>query len=421
MKPLPQLLQQVFSKYSLNFLFNIFQQGLRFLVLYLAAYKLGPALFGTINIILLYNSYLLNANLGAVNGLKRQIPIKYKLLGGTDAEKASFNILLFNTVSSIFWGTVIAVLLFLYNVLNLKDSIYLVVLCVCNGAYFYVQTLVIANQYWNKLKLLQAGCSIVLLLSAIALWFLGKDVFLWVYALSFLLPAAMIILREVKIYPFDFSYIKENIKIGFPIMIAGLVFFLFQTMDRLIITKKYPKEAMGFYALATTLVSGFSMITNLASEIILQKGIVYYVQDREKENLRNYLLKITGLVATFLIPFLTISCFILNYAINKYFPPYALSMPIVLNLTIAFFFQQCCIGLGNYYYIVHSQMMYNIIIGLSTLICFLMLSYPYFFNLPDSIELISKRVVISSVLYAVLVNLPPFLSIKNNQNKNVRK
>ncbi|MBX2931655.1 MAG: oligosaccharide flippase family protein [Chitinophagaceae bacterium] len=388
------------------------QQGLRFLVLYLAAYKLGPALFGTINIILLYNSYLLNANLGAVNGLKRQIPIKYKLIGGTDAEKASFNILLFNTVSSIFWGTVIAVLFFLYNVLNLKDSIYLVVLCVCNGAYFYVQTLVIANQYWNKLKLLQAGCSLVLLLSAIALWFLGKDAFLWVYALSFLLPAIMLILREVKIYPFDFSYIKENIKIGFPIMIAGLVFFLFQTMDRLIITKNYPKEAMGFYALATTLVAGYALITNLASEIILQKGIAYYIKVGANTKLRAYLFKITGAVLVCLLPILTVAYFLFKFIIEDYFPAYTSSLPIILNLTIAFFLQQCCIGTGNYYYIVRRQLTYNIVMVTSTTIAFCLLAYPYVFNFPDNIVDISQRMILCSVFYVILITVPAFTEVK---------
>lgn len=417
MKSFIELLKKGLSKFFFNFLSNFIQQGLRFLVLYLAAYKLGPAVFGTISVIILYSSYLLNSNLGAINGLKRQIPIKYKLVGKDEVDAASFSVLIFNVISTFVFTSIVCIFLVTSKTLDLLDSLYLLVLSVCSSNYFFAQTYVIANQLWTKLQSLQFIASAFLSVSVVVLWFFGKSLFLISYSISFLIPAIIILSKQMKMSIFRLSFIKENLKIGFPIMIAGFIFFFFQTTDRLIVSKNYDKEIFGVYALATTLISGFGLFTNLASEIILQKGINYFVLTKSKSLLRRYLGKITIGVTISLLPILILAYLFFQFIIENYFPLYGTSLPIIKNLLCAFFLQQLCIGFGNYYYIIGAQLLYNSMLALSAIMCFCILSYPYFFGLPDTTNFISKRFIICSALYSALIILAALFNAKKYKPK----
>ena len=417
MKKLSHFVKKVLSKYFFNFFFNFLQQILRFIVLYLVAHKFGPIVFGTISIVILYNSYLLNANLGAVNGLKRQIPIKYSLIGGLEIKNASYSVLVFNIFSTFFFALIVSAVLFIFKILTAVNCLHLIILSSCNSFYFFSQTYVIANQLWRKLQILQFASSLFLIITTLSIWFLGKDFFFLFYSLSFFVPAIIILSKQITKATFDFSFIKENIKIGFPIMVAGLVFFLFQTTDRLVISKYYTKEIFGIYALATTLVSGFGLFTNLASEIILQKGINYILLTNSNVLLRRYLTKITVGVSISLLPILIVAYLGFKLIIENYFPLYITSLPIILNLLCAFFLQQLCIGFGNYYYIIESQLLYNVLLGLSVIISFGLISYPYIFNIQDTTILVSQRFAISSAIYSALIIVPVFVFSKKSFKK----
>lgn len=417
MKSLSVIIKNILNKYFLNFFFNFFQQILRFGVLYLAAYKFGPYVFGTISIILLYNGYLLNSNLGAVNGLKRQIPLKYKQISKEEINKVCYSILIFNLASTIFFTFLVCCILFTLKILTKTNCVYLLSLSICNSLYFFSQTYIIANQLWKKLQLLQLLSTFCLIITGLVLWFFNKDFFFIFYSLSFLIPAIVILLKEINIAGFNFIYIKENVRIGFPIMIAGLVFFLFQTIDRLVIAKYYTKEVFGIYALATTLVSGFSLFTNLASEIILQKGINYILATRSNSSLRKYYLKITAGATISLIPILVAAYSFFVIIIKGYFPLYLDTLPIILNLIIAYWFQQLCIGFGNYYYIINAQSWYNTMLLIALIISFCIIGYPYFFKMDDTINILSRRVIFGSIIYSILIIAPAFF-IKNDAFKD---
>ena len=88
------------KRYASNFLANTLQQGLRFLLLYLAAKVLGPAEFAVVSFVLLITGYLLNSNLGAINGIKRQVPLVYSRKGNRFVLSSFFSILNFNLIAT---------------------------------------------------------------------------------------------------------------------------------------------------------------------------------------------------------------------------------------------------------------------------------------------------------------------------------
>lgn len=394
------------KRYGGNFIANILQQGLRFLILYVAAHQLGPEDFGEISLLLLVANYLLNANLGAVNGLKRQIPLVYSSRGQGFVSKAFFSILNFNWVMTLLLGSITAFVMYYKFDLGLSLSLLLVPLAFSMNSYFNIQAYYTASGNWKQLYRLQMLCAALLFLALASLMCSNKFLLIGLYILSFLLTSTSYFIQNGYTRQSDRSLIRENIVIGFPIMLSGFIYLLFQTTDRLLVSNYYDAADFGYYSFGWVLVMSLNLLVNLSSEMLLQKAATHYAAHANRVGLLRYISNYTALFMGVLAGLSLALLVLVSYAVPIYFPDYSVAIPVINNLIIAYLIQQIGMGVVNYYYIIGSQRIYNWMLVIACVVNAAILYYPFYLGQRPSMEYISELYIWSSGIYLVLLYLP---------------
>jgi O-antigen/teichoic acid export membrane protein len=397
----------VAKKYGINFVANIFQQGVRFLILYVSAKILGPAQFATLSLLLLLANYLLNSNLGAINGIKRQIPLFYTKKGNDYVLGTFFSILNFNWIATAITSILVGFALYSYFDYSFMMCLLLMLIAFLGNTYFSVQTYFISTGKWQKLFKLQITCAFLLAITFLTIYTSNITVLLIAYAASFGVSSFSFFLKYGYQVKLDSSVVRENITVGFPVMLSGFIYLFFQTTDRLLVSYYYPKQEFGYYSFAWVLVLTLNLVVNLSSEIILQRGATFYSNVQDKIRLFNYLLKYSMLLQALLVIVALLLLIAVRYLVPIYFEAYKQSIPIIINLVIAYLIQQLALCAANFYYIIGKQNVYNIMLIASCVMNAGILMWPIFSNnhLPK-IELISQLYVWSSCLYIILMYAP---------------
>ncbi|MCG2616078.1 oligosaccharide flippase family protein [Terrimonas sp. NA20] len=395
------------KKYGTNFIANIFQQCLRFIIMYMAAKQLGPKEFGIVSLLIMISSYLMNANFGAVNGLKRQIPVSYSRQGENVARDAFYSVFNFNIVSTLVVSLVVAGILLLRTDYDIFTCAVLVLLSLSVNVYFSVQTYFTATASWKDLFKLQLTCGLLLVGALVSLFFSDYLILLLAYSGAFLFASLRFFLKAPVRFSFDSQIVRDNIYIGFPIMIAGLIYFLFQTTDRLIISRYYLKEEFGFYSFAWLLAMSLNLIVSLASELILQRAASRYAGEFYNNQIFRFLLRYSLLVQAGLVILAAILITGAYYVLPVYLTDYVAALPVIRNILIAYVIQQLGLTAGNYYLIVGRQRVYNILLVIACVLnAGLLLGIIFFSRIRPSIEQMSSFYIISSVLYIIVLYIP---------------
>jgi O-antigen/teichoic acid export membrane protein len=399
--------KKIASKYSLNFIANAVQQGFRFLLLYLTAKVLGPEDFATTSFILLMSSYLLNANLGSINGLKKQIPLVYLKKQDNTALHAFYSVFNFNLLSTLLLAGIVAVILNTRFNYNWAACIILVVLSFTNNIYYSVQAFLTSAGNWKNLSVLQLFCAALTVITILSLYYSSYPILLSVYAGSFLLASMVFFYRYGYRPVFLKAIIVENIGIGFPVMLSGFIYLMFQTTDRLIISHYYSNTEFGYYSLAWVIVMSLSLLVNVSSEILLQRSASRYSDKNNRNDLRRFIWKHSALLQIVLFITSAFLVLVINYGVPVYLKDYEPAIKIINNIIVAYVIQQMAIGVATYYYIIGKQFLYNVMLVFACVTNFLILFLPVIFckALP-SIEKLSWLYVCSSSLYVVLLHLP---------------
>ena len=394
------------KRYGGNFAANIFQQGLRFIILYAAAKKLGPKEFGIFSILLLVSSYLMNANLGAVNGLKRQIPLIYAGIGERYSLHAFFSVLNFNLVATFLFALISSLILFRYYGFEPLAAIALLILSLSSNIYYSIQTFFTSTGNWNGLLRLQLLCGFFLSLALLSTIFADYKILVITYSLCFLLASLHFVFINGYRPAFDIKIIKENVKVGFPIMISGFIYLLFQSTDRLIVSYYHSNATFGSYSFAWVIVMSLNLVVSLSSEMILQKAATYFARVNSKKALFHYISRHSALflIALAFIAFLLLV--VIRYAIPIYFPEYIESIPVINNIVIAYVIQQTAMGVANYYYIIGRQLLYNMMLSLSCIFNAVILLLPFWRGALPTTGEISWLFIGTSCIYVVLMHLP---------------
>jgi O-antigen/teichoic acid export membrane protein len=202
------------KRYGGNFAANIFQQGLRFIVLYAAAKKLGPKEFGVFSMVLLVSNYLLNSGLGAVNGLKRQIPLVYSGRGEKFTLDAFFSVLNFNLCATFIFTAIASLVLINFYGFEPAAGIVLILLSLSANTYFSIQTFFTSTGNWNNLLKLQLLCGLFLSLAVLSTFFFNYIILTIAYALCFLFASLRFFVVHGYRPIFDMKVIRENVNVG---------------------------------------------------------------------------------------------------------------------------------------------------------------------------------------------------------------
>ena len=311
-----------------------------FIVGLVVAKLLGPEMLGYWGIFQIITGYFSYSNLGATNGLTRDLGIA---LG--KGEKKQINRIIGAAHAVQLTLPFVATFVLFFVALFYDSPINWIL--VTAGIYGFIQlyevTLVrVINSFeqHKKLALLHGGKALLSIIIIIP--------FVYIYDLEGRLIAAVVLALIVfgitwKILPakmslkFDMSDIKSLIRIGFPIGMAGFLMSNFFLVDRLVIASFLTVEELGFYVFAFYLVMVVKSIKQTVSNILYQRQNIIFGEDGPEKKRRLYIItKSTAFFATDLTGILSgILLIIFSFAVKYLMPEYLESIPLTFIIVFS--------------------------------------------------------------------------------------
>jgi O-antigen/teichoic acid export membrane protein len=251
-------------------------QGGRFVLNVVAASVLGPVVFGTwvvLSLLIQYSNFL---SFGIPQGAGREIP---RALGARDGERADRieDVATAGTVLTSLLGAGLAALL-APLVLGPSDaaispaSVVLFVLVVMLQQFMVLQQVLFRSRLRFRPAAVQLGAQGTAALIAGGLFLaLGSGLDgLLLARVAIGLVAILLVSRTLARVPrphWDSGQMSELIRIGAPMLIAGILVVLLVTVDRWIVLLALGDEAVGQYGLVGLVVSTLVLVPNLVSQL----------------------------------------------------------------------------------------------------------------------------------------------------------
>lgn len=277
-----------FSTYSMS---TIVFHSSRIMTELLVAKLVGPKLFGVwymLNLLLTYRSV---TYLGVVNGMLLKIPI---LRGKKEQNEACVyqNVAFFSVILSVLFTSIILSLLAYFNTGEFSAYLYpLILLFFANQYYYFIDSLFIANANFGSISKMQVLCALLFPCISIPLVYLySLSGFMIGTSLAYLLAVLIVYLKfglSVRLQ-FDIAVFKQLVKVGFPIMLVGIIYTFFITVDRWMIEMMLGTEYLGIFSMA---ILTFGMLTILPATMARQfysKMAFDWGVTGSKEVLRNW-------------------------------------------------------------------------------------------------------------------------------------
>lgn len=299
----------------------------------------SPAEWGNWYLLNLIIVYGMLTQLGALNGMNREVPAA---LGqgrsdeAVDLRRATLAVL----VSSIAVSSA-ALLAFgaLLPGVGLTDVFVLtIVLLFANQVYGYVTTSLRSTTSFTELSRLQVLRAVVYPVLAI-----GGAALLQVP--GFILGQAVALLFAALVGTgtgtvawrpkFDFNLARRLIRVGFPIMLVGFVHSLFATVDRWVVAGFRGSEALGHYSLAIMALGAVALVPLVISQQFYPRMAFAWSANQDAEELRRLADRQRLLSFTVVLPVVVLLVLVAPPVVRALLPQYAAGIPaLVVTLLI---------------------------------------------------------------------------------------
>ena len=249
---------------------TIAEQGSRLMTALVAAAILGPAVWGywfLLNLILQYGTLF---HLGAVNGMNREVPAAMGRGEPGESEALRRSALGFLGISLAAAVVIVVVMsLLLGEMLPLRDVAAALALLAAQQLFTFAITSLKARTEFGSVSRLQFVSALVypaVVIPATFLWLLPG--FMLGQALAYFLLAVAAARGTKGMYRpvVDWPRSRRLIAIGFPIMLVGVVFALFATVDRWVVAAHLDAAALGHYALALMALGAVGLLPRVISQ-----------------------------------------------------------------------------------------------------------------------------------------------------------
>lgn len=338
--------KKIFKK-SIVYSFSLYvKMGIKILQGLFVAKFLGPSLYGLRNAFDLTIEYESNSDLGSLSAINRQIPYyrgREEISNERLAETSVFGV---NFIYVLCAGILLIGVSFCLKSAQWDqkyiDFVFFLGLIIITNKIKYLYTTKL--KYDNKFYLLSLA-EMLYGFSAAALCISLTYYYSFRGLLSGLLAADLIFIgfvlfkiREVPSLRISFPLLWELIKIGFPIMVVGLLLTLMRSADRIVILAMLSEEALGYFSVATIATGIIVMVPSAIRQITLPPMMEKLGRTNDIFRIKNYLIDPTVLIACFL-PFLLAVIFFsihlpVQYFLTKYYP----SITVVKILTLGSYF-----------------------------------------------------------------------------------
>jgi O-antigen/teichoic acid export membrane protein len=301
----------------------------------IVAAMLGPVTWGTwyvLNLIIAYGSL---THLGALNGMNREVPAA---LGRGDGEGA--NALRHSAlgVTLVGTGTASALLLFTFvatmpGFVAVTDITLMLILLWAHQAFDYVSVSLKSTTRFVALSKLQTVSSLIhpfLTIGGAAA--LGLHGFILGQVIAFGL-VCLIAWRAVGVEfsaRLDPRRARSLVRIGFPIMLVGLVYALFTTVDRWVVTAFLGTESLGHYSLAIMAFGAVGLLPQVVAQQYYPRVAHAWAARGDTGELRLLAARIRNMTLLTSVPVTAILILVLPPAVLAFLPAYSPGIPALL-------------------------------------------------------------------------------------------
>lgn len=374
----------------------------KFFIFLFAASKLGPNLWGSWNILLLFSMYFSHFHFGLINAFNREGPIYFD-------DKITFENIHKNVLSGIFISLFIFTVILFFTIRNYsvdQETIRLFIFYfVFNQLYYFTEIYYKVKIQFKKIAFYQIFRSIFLILSS---FFLVDIYLINGLIIALMIPDIFFVLINIKIFKkiifkLDILLLKKYVRIGFPIMIVGFSFMLIQTIDRLIILRFFNQQDLGIYSLGGTVFQALLIFPQILSMQFYPRMIRSYGKGKNKIALRNSFFNQLFISLLIVAPIILFAIFLIPLIISNFLPDYNDSIHIAQVLTAAVIFLPITFVAGNVLNILDLQKKYLTFqifaIFINLLLSLLAISYNY------GIQGVAFATFISFFSYSIIIIL----------------
>ena len=248
---------------------------MRFVVALIAAKKLGPATWGIWQLLYLILAYSSFIHLGVINGMNREIPV---LNGRGDQQSASLIravSLGFVLASSMLAG--LAIFIFALSIDTMTAAVplrWMPMLLIMYLLHRYLEVYLRSDKLFGHVSLQQLLLAVAFPVIAVPLLSVHE---LSGYIVGQTIAIGLTCLFIIKISPvclklrFRLTETIRLLKIGFPIMTAGILYTLMMTVDRVIISTLLTMQQLGYYSLSILVMASLSLIPLVVGQQIFPR------------------------------------------------------------------------------------------------------------------------------------------------------
>lgn len=412
-----------FGKLKQNIIFgNIFTFGsatllsavFAFIVGVVTRNLLGPEIYGYWLTVSMLFPFIPILQLGTLNAMNREIPF---YLARKDHEKVkeirnlTFSFIFTIPLLSILVLFLVGIILlffpigFEYKFGWISAAFIGVLMFVASYTEIYYKSIQ-DFKFASKLVLLK-NMSQSILTIALVVW-LGYEGLYLGLILSLILE---IILGRRSFKGFKFTVnkdrYKELVKIGFPILLVGLVWSLMIASDRIIISIFMTPLDMGNYGVGMLVFSSMMLLPQVIGQVYYPK-IVELVSVKEFLQIKNLAWKVNKVLAIVMGLIVVVGYFALPFFIKYLMPEYIEGTKAAQILLIGIFPLTLVSFAANYFNSTHNQKIYMSIQVISILLNVLISLVLLYFN--KDIVSVALGTSMSNLIYCILMN--SFFSMK---------
>jgi O-antigen/teichoic acid export membrane protein len=314
---------------------------------FLVARFLGPSLYGLRTVFGLVVDYEYFSHLGTFDAARREVPY---LRGNRDDEKAQtilnnvFGINLLYSLIVLGAMVVAAVIMRTENFqrVYIDFVLFLGVYCVLgkvNAFYTIKLTVDKRSNVLSRARLID-GFTYALFCISLTYLFSMRGLFVGLLISSLVVAIYMYAnIREIPPLQMSPGIIIGLLKIGFPIMVIGLMFIVMRSVDRIIIASLLNREMLGYFAIGT-IVSGFvyATIGDIARVIFAPRIMERLGETGDTQSIKNYFIEPT-IIAAYFTPYIAGPLFLgMHIPIRYFLPEYMPALSVVRILVLGAFF-----------------------------------------------------------------------------------
>lgn len=326
-----------------------------------SARLLGPAQMGIWNLVNLIAEYGFVASLGIINGMGREIPLGIGRGDSRDVDRVTFNAL-FTSISVVMVLLVAAS--FIYDESSSRSMYYTMGIFLLASRIMNSFTYILIRSWQHFIFLgmqqfvmggLQFACLLLLF------WYRNLPAVLIITMIP-LLAGSLFALKYVPNLhsdQLDFKVVGRLVSTGFPIYLVGIIYSLFATTDRILITSCLGVKQLGLYTPAMIAVSIISLVPTFVANIMYPKLTQIYGRTNNYEQMKPCLRKMiqVNVLSTLLLSVILYLAFKL-VVIPYFLTEYAIALYPMATLLVAAVVSSVGHGFGDFFNAIGKQRIY---------------------------------------------------------------